>query len=456
MAETPTAGGAKEGRRFYPLKFKIEVAKKGIEVLKDEGQSFKAFARQKSLQPSQIRRWIKNLPSLKKVPVKHLRRKTMHPGGRSSLAKSKELVEWVVNLRKEGMAISLNMAVIKALQLEDSTFRAKSASARYSCVRRLLRSHSLVMRAKTHEAQRPPGEVLQDAKTFMEDIRPIVAARNKKYILNMDQTPVFFSMVPRTTLNLRGARSVNVRSSSGSTIRCTVAITVTAAGEFLKPIIVFKGTRNGRIQRETGSYRTDAYYATQERAWMDEGVMLQWVEQVLKPWAAEVPEGEIPYLLLDSYKCHLMSSVVTAIQELGIEVEHIPGGLTGLVQPVDVGINKPFKNRIRRMWEEYMLENLAVKTKPPARQTVVDWCLDSLADLGEGIIKSAWLSSHFSYFPPSENAATAAAPQEEEGEGEDSPAAEEMIAEEEWDEEDLDEWDAEEEEVGAAESVGEI
>jgi hypothetical protein len=74
---------------------------------------------------------------------------------------------------------------------------------------------------------------------------------------------------------------------------------------------------------------------------------------------------------------------------------------------------------------------------------VVDWCLDSLADL---------LSSHFSYFP-SENAATAAA--QEEGEGEDSPDAE-MIAEEEWDEEDLDEWEAEEEEVGAAESFGEI
>jgi hypothetical protein len=31
------------------------------------------------------------------------------------------------------------------------------------------------------------------------------------------------------------------------------------------------------------------------------------------------------------------------IQELGVEVERIPGRFTGLCQPVDVGVNKPFK-----------------------------------------------------------------------------------------------------------------
>ena len=443
MAETLTAGGERgKVRRFYPLKFKIEIAKEAALILKDDTRSLKAFARQKSLDPSQIRKWVKALPTFKKVPVKHLRRKTMHKGGVTSFSKPEELVDWVISLRKEGMAISMNMAVIKAQQL-DPEVRRKSASARYACIRRRMRSHSLVMRAKTHDAQRPPGEVIQDAKYFMEDIRPIVATRNKKYVLNMDQTPVFFSMVPRTTLQPQGSRSVNVWSSSGSTIRCTVAVTVTAAGEYLTPLIVFKGTENGRINRELSTYQTDCFYATQERAWMDERVMLQWVEQVLKPWASEVPEGEVPYLLLDSYKCHLMTSVVSAIQKLGIEVEHIPGGLTGLVQPVDVGINKPLKNRIRSMWEEYMLENLAVKTKPPTRQKVVDWCLDSLAALGENIIKSASLSRNFSYFP-AENAGAAAEESDDSPDEEEEDEEEEMIAEEEWDEEDLDDLDVEE------------
>ncbi len=54
----------------------------------------------------------------------------------------------------------------------------------------------------------------------------------------------------------------------------------------------------------------------------------------------------IPLLILDSYRCHMMASVVSKIQELGVEVKHIPGGCTSLCQPVDVGFNKPFKSRI--------------------------------------------------------------------------------------------------------------
>ena len=64
------------------------------------------------------------------------------------------------------------------------------------------------------------------------------------------------------------------------------------------------------------------------------------------------PAGIVPVILLDSYRCHLMPSVVNAIKDLGIEVIHIPGGCMGLLQPLDVGLNKPFKVRVCASWEE--------------------------------------------------------------------------------------------------------
>jgi hypothetical protein len=57
---------------------------------------------------------------------------------------------------------------------------------------------------------------------------------------------------------------------------------------------------------------------------MDEGVMIAWINKVLKPYIANAPEDIIPLLILDSYRCHMMGSVVQRIQELGIEVRHIP------------------------------------------------------------------------------------------------------------------------------------
>ena len=31
----------------------------------------------------------------------------------------------------------------------------------------------------------------------------------------------------------------------------------------------------------------------------------------------------------------------------------IPGGLTSVLQPLDVCLNKPFKDRVRKMWSEW-------------------------------------------------------------------------------------------------------
>ena len=56
--------------------------------------------------------------------------------------------------------------------------------------------------------------------------------------------------------------------------------------------------------------------------------MLLWVEKVLKPYIESAPEGIVPLLLLDSYCCHVMASVVNEIQDLGVEVEHIPSSCT--------------------------------------------------------------------------------------------------------------------------------
>jgi hypothetical protein len=65
---------------------------------------------------------------------------------------------------------------------------------------------------------------------------------------------------------------------------------------------------------------------------MDERVMIMWVDGVLKPCIANAPQHVIPLLTLDSCCCHMMASVVTRIQELGIEVKHILGGCT-LLEP---------------------------------------------------------------------------------------------------------------------------
>jgi hypothetical protein len=136
---------------------------------------------------------------------------------------------------------------------------------------------------------------------------------------------------------------------------------------------------------------------------MDERVMIEWVDNVLKPYVANAPDHAIPLLILDSYHCHMMALVVTRIQELGIEVKHIPGGCTSLCQPVDVGFNKPFKDRIRRQWMSWMIAEGVIHgtTSSPTRRDVAGWVDRAMAEMKNevGISRNAWSKTGYEWFP---------------------------------------------------------
>ena len=153
------------------------------------------------------------------------------------------IVSSLCNLHINCVALSVSMVDAKLSSLS-ATFRRKSNAARDASVRRWLHSHRFSIRVSTHESQRNPQETMDMSIAYIESLRPrlLIPGREKRWVFNMDQTPLFFSMTPRRTLAQTGSRTVNVRSSSSSTMRVTVAVTITADGGVLKPMIVYKGS----------------------------------------------------------------------------------------------------------------------------------------------------------------------------------------------------------------------
>jgi hypothetical protein len=295
------------------------------------------------------------------------------------------------------------MVILRASSL-DETFRRRSTNSKYAIICRFLYVNNLVIRSKTHQAQKTQSAMEEIGRDFIASMIPrlVEAGRDQRFIINMDQTPVFFSMTPKTTLQVRGSKTGSVRASSDSRKRITVAITVTASGSILPPYLIFNAKPNGRVERGLVNFPTGAHYAVHQNAWMDEMVMLLWVNEVLEPYVKTAPNGVRPVLFLDSYRCHMMASIVQRVQELGVEVQHIPGGCTGVCQPVDVGIGKPLKNRITRCWEDWMVEHGGLeeeKTKTPSREDVSAWVINSIGSIGPNIIRNSWRRHGFSYFP---------------------------------------------------------
>ena len=114
--------------------------------------------------------------------------------------------------------------------------------AQYHSACRFVRAQGLVFCLATNKSQRSPQEVIADAMDLIVSVvRPKVSkpTRHQDYILNMDQTPVPFTYNARKTLEIVGRCAVHIRIATGDTKRATFAMTVTASGKVLKPVIIF-------------------------------------------------------------------------------------------------------------------------------------------------------------------------------------------------------------------------
>ena len=92
-----------------------------------------------------------------------------------------------------------------------------------------------------------------------------------------------------------------------------------------------------------------------KNAWIDEQKMLDWVERGFQQYITSALDGIMPIIFLDIYQCHMTGPVVNVLKNLGVEVEHIPCGFTGLTQVVDVGMNKLLKCAIKKKWFDWMI-----------------------------------------------------------------------------------------------------
>ena len=84
----------------------------------------------------------------------------------------------------------------------------------------------------------------------------------------------------------------------------------------------------------------------------------------------------------------MMNSVVNAIQDLGVEVEHI-------------GINKPFEAFLCKVWEKWMIDK-GIRygmTSPPTRELTAKWAVYAKDQIKETNIKNVWRHEPYSWFP---------------------------------------------------------
>ena len=165
---------------------------------------------------------------------------------------------------------------------------------------------------------------------------------------NADQTPVYFDMPSNVTVNMKGAKSVLVKSTGNEKSCITVMLTVTADGQKLTPYVILK---RKTMPKET--LPPGIIFRVQEKGWMNEDLVVDWLKVVWgnRPGALTKKRG---MLVLEAFRGHLTAKVKRLVATLHTDLVIIPGGMTSQLQVLDVSVNKPFKDHMRKEYNDWL------------------------------------------------------------------------------------------------------
>ena len=213
-----------------------------------------------------------------------------------------------------------------------------------------------------------------------------------EHAFNMDQTAVFFDSSPRKTINEKGSKSICIRSSSGVNGRVTVNLAVSFSGIKLVPLVIFKGVKGGRVANEwknfNSGYCSRCVYSAQEKAWCDQQMMDIWISKCYAQHLKSIDQEPFRnLLLLDNFSVHKTNATHTTLAEFGTMVQMLPPNFTSKLQILDVGVNKPFKDRLTAIWMQWMVDN--DKDTKITRAIISHW----IADAWEAIPTSAIINT---------------------------------------------------------------
>ena len=163
---------------------------------------------------------------------------------------------------------------------------------------------------------------------------------------NADETAIYLHMPPNYTLVKKGVKEELLKTTGCEKLHLTVMLAATADGRKLPPLLILKRKtlpKSEAFSKDVivrGHRKKDGW----QRSWCWSGWKFLWGRR------PRVFLNQPSVLVLDAFKEHLTDSAKNLLYKMKTEFAVIPGEMTSLLQPMDVSISKPFKDRLRQQY----------------------------------------------------------------------------------------------------------
>ena len=170
-------------------------------------------------------------------------------------------------------------------------------------------------------------------------------------IFNMDESGFPLDPKPLKSVHCSGDKNpYAVRSGVKSQV--TVAACVSASGQSIPPLIIWK-RKTMTADMAVGEIPGTQYQCS-DKGWMNSTIFYSWFKKLFLRYA---PASRPLLLLLDGHSSHYCPDAINLAAEMGVIIFTLPPNTTHLTQPLDKGVFGPFKQHWRRVCQDYQVSH---------------------------------------------------------------------------------------------------
>jgi hypothetical protein len=331
----------------------------------------------------------------------------------NTLDAEQRIFDAVMTMRRKRLPVTMKQ--LRALAIRFSVRQSFKASAKFALS--FMRRWRLSQRARTTTKNISSAKVLRLAMSwqaqFWNRAVPLNGERiDPSTLWNMDETSVYLDMPPAKTLDMVGAKSVEIATTKHEYTRVAVVLCCNQTGMMLDPLVIHKCHKDTKNQNEVGRLFIQTAngidicmcVTKNESGWLNGMLMQKWIRDIFTP-AMQRHGGRVEQqcLLMDNCSAHTTADVWNAMLDGGFQFEYFPPNCTPILQPCDMNVNREFKRVWTSCWLDWFIEygstpaNWTPKQNPrkASDKLVHRWIARCMEALTEKVVRDSWDRSVF-------------------------------------------------------------
>ena len=285
--------------------------------------------------------------------------------------------EYIESLRLTGTAVNTTVVMgaaegivaardVTKLRQHDGKFYGDHFYNTKSLARSLLNRMGYVKRKYLTAGNCTISEFDEVKEVFLADVTGVAVMRNipKKLIFNWDQTGFLIIPTGNWTMHKEGAKVVPIAHSDNK-CQITVVLAANTIGEYVPPQIIYKG----KATRCHPDVKFSAGWDIWQNHWSNEDTMKRYLEKIIIPFVTRkrkelcLLDSHPALAIYDGFRGQSTDGISLLLSSHNIYTVQIPANCTDKLQPLDIVINKPMKDRLRVNFQTWYAKEVSKQLK---------------------------------------------------------------------------------------------